>query len=104
MLSPSATGQGVGKSLASTLISDIGKRNETLVESFSPLHHDPGYRDGEITNLLAIVAMEQNEDVGEGTRAARFYEREGFRRVGVMEAVGKKFGRRVDVGVLQSIV
>ena len=45
--------------------------------------------------------MEQSDDVGEGTRAAKFYEREGFTRVGVMKGVGRKYDRWLDAGIFQ---
>ncbi|KAL8675731.1 MAG: hypothetical protein Q9224_007396 [Gallowayella concinna] len=98
MLSPTATGRGVGPQLLSALLEDLRLRNGRMRSAISSA---PAYTEGEIKEIIAMVAMEQSDCIGEGKRAAKFYEREGFRKVGVLQGVGWKFGRKVDVGVLQ---
>ncbi|KAL8627415.1 hypothetical protein Q9189_006879 [Teloschistes chrysophthalmus] len=111
-LAPRATGSGLGTRLLNRTIQTLTQRNNSLhLPNQTPFPRLPlpkpeegesvEYMEGEIRHIVAFVAMEQREDVGEGRRAARFWGREGFVRVGVMGGVGWKFGRWVDVGVFQ---
>ncbi|KAI4105435.1 MAG: hypothetical protein L6R37_002698, partial [Teloschistes peruensis] len=109
-LAPAATGSGLGTQLLHQTLQSLTQLNKTLrLHRLHRLHKseeeqpapDTEYIEGEIQHIVALVAMEQTEDVGQGTRAARFWRREGFKEVGVMGGVGRKFGRWVDVGGFQ---
>ncbi|KAL8714077.1 MAG: hypothetical protein Q9220_001805 [cf. Caloplaca sp. 1 TL-2023] len=103
-LSPLTTGRGIGTLLLSSLLSSLEKRNAAIRPSSSltqPNNNENKYIDGAIRQLIAVVAMEQDENTAERWRAGRWYLGQGFREVGVMKGVGSKFGREVDVGVFQ---
>ncbi|KAL8800603.1 MAG: hypothetical protein Q9182_005065 [Xanthomendoza sp. 2 TL-2023] len=99
ILSPTATGKGVGPRLLSALLESLRIRNARMRSAISPAPST--YTEGEVKEIIAMVAMEQSDAIGEGRRASKFYEREGFRKIGVLEGVGWEFGRGVDVAVLQ---
>ncbi|KAL8948157.1 MAG: hypothetical protein Q9222_005634 [Ikaeria aurantiellina] len=100
-LSPYSTSQGIGPLLLSSLLTHLETRNKTIRSASPARNNTTEYIDGEIRELIAMVAIEQSDDVGEGKRAGRWYATQGFREVGVMRGVGWKFGRGVDVGVFQ---
>ncbi|KAL8692391.1 MAG: hypothetical protein Q9218_002581 [Villophora microphyllina] len=101
-LAPSATGLRIGGQLLHWTIYNITTLNRLCQRYGIPEGEPiPEYIEGEIRRVVATIAMEQTEDVGEGTRAAEFWEGEDFVKVGVMMGVGWKFGRWVDVGIFQ---
>jgi phosphinothricin acetyltransferase len=77
------------------------------------LYVKDGYRGNGIGRLLLKALVREGERVGLHTVVARIsegneaslglFETEGFERVGVMREVGRKFGKLLDVHMLQKI-
>lgn len=85
-LSPQATRSGFGALLLKALLGKVqSKKNEFVAEQ------------REMARVREIVA---GMSIFEGD-PGRFYERMGFRPVGVFERLGWKFGRWVDVKFFQ---
>ena len=91
----------MGAQLLSALKAALSGGNMALLRDNASRGGSEGFDQLHIREVVAMVALEQDGAVGEGTRAGRFYEREGFAKVGVMKGVGRKFGRLVDIGIFQ---
>lgn len=74
-LGPGQRGRGIGTALYRALLADLGAA---------------GFR-----TALALIALPNPASV-------RLHERAGFRSRGVLEEVGEKFGRVLDVGIYQA--
>lgn len=83
-LSPQATRSGCGSLLLKALLDMLRKGKKELL---------PGEGEREMVRVREVLA---GVSVFEGD-PGRFYERMGFRFVGVFERLGWKFGRWVDV-------
>ena len=82
-LHPSHTSQGHGKYLLRALIQQLREVPKTPA------------RENGIRELIAVVAIDPDKDV------RGFYEKEGFRQVGLLVDVGWKFGRWIDTAYWQ---
>lgn len=90
-LSPQATRSGFGSLLLKALLDKLRAKKNELV----PREREE--KDREMARVREIVV---GMSIFEGD-PGRFYERMGFRPVGVFERVGWKFGRWVDVKFFQ---
>ena len=82
-LHPSYTGQGYGKHLLRALTKQLKQVPKTPA------------REHGIREVLAIVSIDPNKDVG------GFYKSQGFRQAGLLEDVGWKFGRWIHTAYWQ---
>lgn len=73
-------GKGIGSALLESLENTLSKH-------------------GEIQQLVGMAAVVP--DIEKATKLKRFYLERGFREVGVLEKVGRKFGNWIDVGIFQ---
>lgn len=76
-LAPCATGKGLGKALL------LAIENAARAQRFSC--------------ILSLI-------VGENTHSLHFHEQNRYRKVGLMEQVGLKFGRRLDVFIYEKLL
>lgn len=76
-LAPGATGKGLGKMLLSAI--------------------EAAAKTQKFSCILSLIT-------GENTRSLRFHEQNGYRKVGLMEQVGLKFGRHIDVFIYEKLI